>query len=180
MWMVHLEKISKIGIENALIVDTINGIIEEKGVRILIDKELLKKVRFVKEGKFKEKGYPTLRLIGDVKPVVVTHKKEEEISNTAKGIKISNDPKAPKVKIEEKNLLEEFSLNYHSLTENLRERYIDFSPNLKYHSIRKKIIDNGDYVYTRKLDPSNPKSSKQCFYHPNIISEFDKYYMKKV
>jgi len=45
---------------------------EKEGVRKakvepIKDKKLISKLKFIKEGSFKEKGWPTLKLIGDVK-----------------------------------------------------------------------------------------------------------------
>ena len=33
---------------------------------------------------------------------------------------------------------------------------------------------------SRYLDPGNPRSARKDFYNPNIIAEFDAYYLRKV
>lgn len=69
LWMRHIEKIAKIGPTNVSLLDTYKGEINAGSRKILIDKELINKIKFIKEGNFTLKegeGIPTLRLIGDV------------------------------------------------------------------------------------------------------------------
>lgn len=78
--MDHFAKISKIGPSNAAVLDMLNGKITGSSGTLVIDESLLPKLRFIKEGSFKERGgLPTLKLIGDVKPVtVVGYKKQRD------------------------------------------------------------------------------------------------------
>ncbi|MHA1973020.1 MAG: AlbA family DNA-binding domain-containing protein, partial [Candidatus Hodarchaeales archaeon] len=75
-WRELFEKIAEIGPQNATILDTIEGKIEEGKRTILIDNEIVNKIKFIREGHFTEKeGAVTLKLIGEVHPVsVVGHK----------------------------------------------------------------------------------------------------------
>ena len=69
-WFHFLIKAAKIGVENASLLDLSNGEIQEGGNRIVLDEDLLPKVRFIKEGQFVERyGAPTLRLIGDIQTI---------------------------------------------------------------------------------------------------------------
>ncbi|MBR5619488.1 MAG: ATP-binding protein [Clostridia bacterium] len=69
-WMRFLAKASHVGVENACILDVSKGEISGAGGKIVIDEELLKKISFIKEGEFVEKGgAPTLRLVGDVQTI---------------------------------------------------------------------------------------------------------------
>lgn len=69
-WIQHLGRIAKIGIKNAAIFDTESGIVTGSSGSFLIDEGVLPKLKFIKEGEFQEtKGAPTLKLIGEVKPV---------------------------------------------------------------------------------------------------------------
>ena len=96
-----------------------------------------------------------------------------------KCVRITTDPNAPESKIGEDELLKEYSLDYRTLTKELRERYIDFTENKKYHETRKRIINENDsFIYQRRFDPKNPKSSVKNFYHPDIIKAFDEQYKK--
>ena len=66
-----MSKIGRSGPQNAAILDTEKGMIEKDGTRILvIDDELVDKLKFIKEGEFIEgSGAETLKLVGDVIPV---------------------------------------------------------------------------------------------------------------
>lgn len=66
-WLSFIKNASKIGIENACLLDLDTGIISDEGGSIVIDGNLLSKIAFIKEGEFVEKkGKPALRLIGDI------------------------------------------------------------------------------------------------------------------
>lgn len=77
-----MQKIGRTGPSNAAILDTENGLISKGSARILVvDQQLVSKLKFIKEGQFSEKdGAPTLKLVGDVSPVdqvdVVKHVRE--------------------------------------------------------------------------------------------------------
>lgn len=81
-WLDLMSKIGRAGPQNAAILDTEQALIEKGDSRILVlDENLAKKLKFVKEGKFVEKnGAATLKLVGDIVPVekveVVRHVKE--------------------------------------------------------------------------------------------------------
>jgi len=69
-WLKKVKRIGESGPEHVGILDTASGILESKGGSLLIDKELIKEINFIKEGNFDEKkGAKTLKLIGSVKPV---------------------------------------------------------------------------------------------------------------
>jgi hypothetical protein len=70
-WIALMSKIAKAGPANAAILDTERGVIEKSENQILvIDEDLIKKIKFIKEGQFREdKGSTTLRLVGDVQPM---------------------------------------------------------------------------------------------------------------
>jgi len=69
-WIQFFKRAAKIGVDNACIIDVSKGEISDAGGKIVIDEELLKKISFIKEGEFVEKGgTPTLRLIGDVQTI---------------------------------------------------------------------------------------------------------------
>jgi len=70
-WMEHIESIAKIGPQNIALIDILRGNIQNtQDKQIIIDKELLKQINFIQEGKFVEKdGAPALKLIGSVEGV---------------------------------------------------------------------------------------------------------------
>lgn len=71
-WQEHVERMVRIGPTNAAILDTVQGKIESSSGTILIDDELIPKLKFIREGQFVENnGKPTLKLVGDLKPASV-------------------------------------------------------------------------------------------------------------
>lgn len=69
-WINKVKKIGEIGISNVGLLDTKNGILENNQTTLLIDKELIREIDFIKEGEFSEsKGSKTLKLIGSVQPI---------------------------------------------------------------------------------------------------------------
>ncbi|MDH4241828.1 MAG: ATP-binding protein [Phycisphaerae bacterium] len=172
-WMKHMERISRIGPTNTAILDISNGKIEGKGGTLLIDEKLISKMTFIKEGKFKKEGKPVLKLVGDVKPAIVT-KGIVDVGH----VRITDNPADPAIR--EETILEYYPLDYRKLTALLRERYSDFKIGRKYHGIRKELRGFVQYCKTRLLDPSNPKGSSKDFFSHDIVSVFDKYYTKRV
>lgn len=73
IWMQHLEKISRIGIREAGILDIRSGKVSGTGGSFFIDESLLSQISFIKEGEFSEvRGKPTLKLIGTLEPTSTT------------------------------------------------------------------------------------------------------------
>ena len=71
-WVHNIERIDMIGPQNVQILDTYKGEIEVGTQKILIDKGIIDKIKFIHEGHFTEnkgQGAPTLRLIGDVQGI---------------------------------------------------------------------------------------------------------------
>jgi len=94
-------------------------------------------------------------------------------------VAITDDPDAPQVQITEEDMRKRYPWDYGELNRRLRERYVDFKQNKKYHSIRMPLKKDPRLVNTRLLDPGNPKSPKKDFYSPNILQEFDRHYARK-
>lgn len=96
----------------------------------------------------------------------------------ALGVKITNDPNAPSVRLTEEQIRERYPWDYDRLTSECRKRYSDFKAAQKYHDVRKRLLGDKRYGEIRFLDPGNPKSSKKPFFSPNIIQVFDKHYTR--
>lgn len=65
-----VEKLLQLGPKRSMIADLESGMLSDGGHTLQIDKQLLEKLSFVKEGEFSEvEGAPTLRLVGDVTAV---------------------------------------------------------------------------------------------------------------
>lgn len=71
LWMDLISKIAKSGPQNAAILDLEKGSIEKNNSQILVvDDELVKSIKWIKEGSFDEKqGAPALKLVGQVQPI---------------------------------------------------------------------------------------------------------------
>lgn len=67
-WMEHIQNIAKIGPQNIALIDVYRGNIPNpQNKQIVIDKDLLKDIKFIQEGKFVEKeGAPALKLMGTI------------------------------------------------------------------------------------------------------------------
>ena len=119
----HLEKISKIGTTNAAILDLNSGKIDRRSGTLFIDKKLIPKLKFIKEGVFREGGKPVLKLAGDVKPVSITPGlSDKKYINAAADIKITDNPNAPAVRLTEEEILEKYPLDYKTLVKNLLKK----------------------------------------------------------
>lgn len=94
-------------------------------------------------------------------------------------IQLTNDAKAPVVRLAEEEIMDKYPWDYDVLTTRLQKRYSDFKANGKYHSIRKSLEDNEKYCHKRLYNPSNPNSGSKVFFNPNILKEFDNHYTKK-
>lgn len=70
-WMDLVNKIGKSGPQNAAILDVDKGTIKKNDSQILVvDEELVRNIKWIKEGSFKEKeGAAALKLVGTVQPI---------------------------------------------------------------------------------------------------------------
>ena len=127
-WINLMLKISKIGPSNAAILDAEQGIIEKNENQILIiDEDLAKKIKFLKEGEFSEKGgATTVKLVGDVHPI--------------DSVEI--------VKFEKKNLLELYPLSCKQLIDAAKEAIPSVKQGEIYDTIKaNNLKKNSDYAY---------------------------------
>jgi hypothetical protein len=94
-------------------------------------------------------------------------------------VSVTRDPTATKVVLAEEDIRKTWPWDYYELTRRLRERYKDFKENKKYHNVRKTLAKEDRFMRSRFLDPGNPKSARKDFFSPNILSEFDAYYVRR-
>jgi len=135
--------------------------------------ELIKIINEIRE---KERQY-WVKIIKDTVSIgpqnaVVNKKSEIEI-------RPSSRPTALQVNVKEEDIGKLYPYNYRQLTNELKNRYIDFKQNQNYHNLMKKLKLQKEFCYTKILDPNHPKSPKKDFYSKEIIKEFDKYYTLK-
>jgi len=96
----------------------------------------------------------------------------------ALGVQVTNNPNAQEVRLTEEQVREKYPWNYDRLTAECRKRYTGFKSDQKYHDCRKKLAGDKRFSHVRELDPGNPKSAKKPFFNANILTEFDKIYMR--
>lgn len=94
-------------------------------------------------------------------------------------VRVSRDPDALPIRLEEEEVRERYPLDYRMLSQRLRGRYANFAQNARYHQLRKSLEGDDRFCKTRVLDPGNSKSAQKKFYSSNIIREFDKHYKKR-
>lgn len=69
-WLRFIQRVARIGVDNAAVLDMLEGTVSGPGGTLVIDEKLLQKIRFIREGRFHERdGAMTLRLVGDVQPL---------------------------------------------------------------------------------------------------------------
>lgn len=117
LWVQKVKSIGEAGPSNIGILNTQKGIIESAGRSLLIDEDLIKKIKFIKEGQFSEKyGAKTLKLVGDVSSI-----EKVEIE-----------------KIVKKRLIDEYPLSYEKLEKEIRR----LIPGIKVNRIQRIMKDN--------------------------------------
>lgn len=121
-WLDLMSKIGKAGPHNAAILDTEKSLIEKGESKILvIDEELAKKLKFIKEGEFKEKeGASTLKLVGDVVPI----------------------DKVEVVKKIRENLLKEYPLSAMEVVSEIKKNFPKVSRNVIWRVIKENDLKN--------------------------------------
>ncbi|MGB4204326.1 MAG: ATP-binding protein [Bacteroidales bacterium] len=125
-WLDLMSKIGKAGPSNAAILDTEKSLIEKDDSKILVvDEELAKKLKFIKQGEFVEKkGATTLKLVGDVVPI-----EQVEV-----------------VKKVKENLIKEYPLTSTELITEIKKRLPNCKQGKIYEAIKEnKIKDDLDY-----------------------------------
>ena len=175
-WIDHLQKVSKIGVDNIALMDLKEGKIEGHGGTFLIDEKLLSELKFINEGFVSRSGAPTLKVLGEVKLI-----SQSDLGRKAgsSGVSITDDPRAPLVRISEEDFRKQFPITYMDLMKKLRDRYSDFRADGNFQENRRKLMQLPGMSIVRYLDPENPKAAKKRFYSNKIISLFDRKYKEK-
>jgi hypothetical protein len=66
LWMKHISRIASVGVSNAAIFNPDDGTVAGKAGTFVIDKSLLPKLSFIREGEFREvAGSPAIKLVGE-------------------------------------------------------------------------------------------------------------------
>jgi hypothetical protein len=97
----------------------------------------------------------------------------------ALGVRVTNNPNAPEVRLSDEQIRERYPWDYDRLTTECRKRYKDFKAVQEYHEIRKRLLKDKRFGVVRFLDPGNAKSAKKPFFSPNVMHELDGHYTAK-
>jgi len=103
---------------------------------------------------------------------------KKSISKDAIEVVLSKDINAIKVTLTEEQINEKYPLDYAKLTEQCRQRYMDFKENSDYHKFRRLYEKDVKCAYIRYLDPTNINGSKKTFYNEAMLVRLDKHYQK--
>lgn len=82
--------------------------------------------------------------------------------------------------LSEEDIRNRFPWDYNTLTKKLRDRYVDFLANRKYHNLRQPLEAEPGLCHTRLLNPENANSSTKKFYSSNIVQRLDQHYQKRL
>lgn len=95
-------------------------------------------------------------------------------------VRTTKDPNDPALRVTEEQIFKKFSWTYSDLIRHCKKRYKKFTRNRVFHEHKNHIRKNNSDVYKiRYLNPNNEKGTKQGFYSPEVLKEFDKFYTKK-
>ena len=95
-------------------------------------------------------------------------------------IRPTNDPNAPAMRLSEQDIKGRFPDTYTALRDKCRERYTDFLQNQKYNDLLRRIKEDPQCAYVRKLDPDNPRTTQQVWFNSDTVFErLDKHYQRR-
>ena len=97
----------------------------------------------------------------------------------AEAVRITTDPAAPAVRVEEEDVLKRYPWDFDTLVKRMKARYSDFKVGQRFYDRKKELEPDPRYCKTRYLNPKNPKGSKKSFYSPDILPQFDAHYTPK-
>ncbi len=117
-WIDHVRAIGSGGPGKAILLRSEDDIAGSKNAPMVVDRQLARKIKFIKEGQFNEKaGAATLKVVGDVVPIDTV-----EIEKVVK-----------------ENLLKAYPLTAMEMNAEVRKKL----PKIKQHEVWKAISDNG-------------------------------------
>lgn len=177
-WEDILARIAKIGPSGLGIMDVAKGEIHGQGEihgrsgNLLIDAALIPQLNFIKEGSFTEGGEPTLKLIGEVKPV--------DTAAAPTAVRITTDPSALAVRADLIN--PNYKYDYGGVIKQAKKRYSDFLANPKFHDVMRKAKKDPSLAYVHYLHADKKKqaqSTSTVRYSEEIFGILDELYTRR-
>ena len=97
--------------------------------------------------------------------VAITSQENSDITlEIVKKIKLSHDPTAQILRLSDEEFKKTWKYTHNQMKAWCRENINGFKANKKFNDAKKDIENDLSFVFTRKLDPDNEKSSSQKFY----------------
>ena len=87
-------------------------------------------------------------------------------------IGVTNDPSAPKLQLDERDLLDHYSSTYADLMSACRSRYSDFKCNNDFYAIKAKFDADPACCHERRLDPTRKNGIVKKFYNLEAVFNF--------
>jgi hypothetical protein len=97
----------------------------------------------------------------------------------AEAVRITTDPNAPAVRLEEEDVFKRYPWGYKALVKWMHARYGDFKLGPRFFARKRELEAEAKFCRVRYLDPKNPKSGKKTFYSPDILAQFDGHYTRR-
>lgn len=98
-------------------------------------------------------------------------------SKGASGVYLTNDPRAPSVQLDSKQLKAKYPFDYDALVKKCNTRYSNFKLNQSFHTFRRNYFTNPKYCYP--LFPNlNETGNPKYYYSSAILEKLDKIYTK--
>jgi hypothetical protein len=121
--------------------------------------------------KKKERKYPSDETRAHNIGLALETKFVKSSSASAMAVRYTNDPNALSVKVDEENIFKtKYPLSYSVLQQKCKERYSDFKPNQKFHTIKRNLeaVANNKYARDRFLDIDTQKNKKNLLQSRDI------------
>lgn len=104
--------------------------------------------------------------------------------NPAKGdgatIGVTDDPSAPTVRLEEKDIMVRYPNTHSEVVEACRARYFDFKMNRHFHGLMRQVSTVPGCVHERHLDPRRRGGTKKKLYNLTaVLRQLDGHYKRK-
>lgn len=97
-------------------------------------------------------------------------------NSTGRPIRVTDDPHAPALRIEEDPTIGGYTLRYRDVTNQMRNEYSSFRANQQFNNLMGTLRENPEFCRTRLLYPDNPNSARAQYFHPRIITELGRHY----
>lgn len=112
--------------------------------------------------------------------VAITSQENSDLTlEIVKQIKLSDDPSAQVMKLSDEEFKRTWKYTHKQVLAWCRDNIAGFKSNKKFNHAKKMIENDLSFVFTRRLDPDNEKSSSQKFYTELALVELKRLWEQK-